>query len=555
MIPKKTTPSRPTITRRSASPKRESSSSSSLEQPLQSTSAPVAIPSKPVAVPLHSQRSQSGGNTKTMQTVRSRGQHGGRRRPTTNADPRHREDALPPAVAALLAVTAIPPPKPNQFRRRMSSNKQNVSIDELVSSWKSEDMLNTKSCSSSLTLSMLLEDNEVIEPRSASPREDYMHHRSTSSDSMPSLEADDQSVHSTASPSPSTPGSSMRSRNSSFNFTTQQKPATKPKHLPQPQDCAHEHPLVRNPLDDDIEDGLLQPTASNTPLNRQPPKPRSTFRSNLTLSLQNLKSAAAKKFSLSPQQQQQPATPNSSPTTGKPRYPDSLLWSHPYLFPRFSSETRPAPTTAPPSRAQRHYLNPPPPQIQNPHHHNHQQPHLTFEEQEAPFQLALHAPYLHNQNQNQNPTNPNTNPTSPPKIRWVALQTYHPHRRNTPKPPTSTRCRSSPSSHNKAPTTRSPASSSSSSSPPPPTSRQREVRENSDFLRVVVLEMNMRRGGKLEVGGAGSGGKARFWLPPRAVETETEAETGTEVGGLGDGDGDGEGRGARVPRRWRGVSA
>lgn len=80
----------------------------------------------------------------------------------------------------------------------------------------------------------------------------------------------------------------------------------------------------------------------------------------------------------------------------------------------------------------------------------------------------------------------------------------------------------------------------------PPTAksgyRQREVRENGDFLRVVVLEMNMRREGKLEeVGAAGGvcGGKARFWLPPR------EVIGGEEVGEVGKG----------VPRRWRGVSA
>ena len=42
--------------------------------------------------------------------------------------------------------------------------------------------------------------------------------------------------------------------------------------------------------------------------------------------------------------------------------------------------------------------------------------------------------------------------------------------------------------------------------------RPREPRENSDFLRIVVLEMNMRRTGKLD---ADATGKARIWLPPR----------------------------------------
>ena len=60
--------------------------------------------------------------------------------------------------------------------------------------------------------------------------------------------------------------------------------------------------------------------------------------------------------------------------------------------------------------------------------------------------------------------------------------------------------------------------------------RQREVRENGDFLRVVVLEMNMRREGKLEMG------RAKIWLPPRQVSSASEEE-------------------GKVPKRWVGVSA
>ena len=46
----------------------------------------------------------------------------------------------------------------------------------------------------------------------------------------------------------------------------------------------------------------------------------------------------------------------------------------------------------------------------------------------------------------------------------------------------------------------------------PAAARPREVRENADFLRVIVLEMNMRRGGKLS---DAAHGKARYMLPPR----------------------------------------
>jgi hypothetical protein len=67
--------------------------------------------------------------------------------------------------------------------------------------------------------------------------------------------------------------------------------------------------------------------------------------------------------------------------------------------------------------------------------------------------------------------------------------------------------------------------------------RQREPRENSDFLRVIVLEMNMRRSGKLD---AKSAGHARVWLPPRKCLALGRARgvSSKEV----------------IPERWVGVS-
>jgi hypothetical protein len=73
--------------------------------------------------------------------------------------------------------------------------------------------------------------------------------------------------------------------------------------------------------------------------------------------------------------------------------------------------------------------------------------------------------------------------------------------------------------------------------PIPP--RQREVRENPDFLRVIVLEMNMRREGKLS---EFPHGKARFVLPPRQitiVDKASELEGAVEA--------------KVVPQRWIAV--
>jgi hypothetical protein len=50
--------------------------------------------------------------------------------------------------------------------------------------------------------------------------------------------------------------------------------------------------------------------------------------------------------------------------------------------------------------------------------------------------------------------------------------------------------------------------------------RQREPRENRDFLRVFVCEMNMRKSGKLSDEAVGH---ARLWLPP-VVDREKDKQ-------------------------------
>ncbi|EMC98074.1 hypothetical protein BAUCODRAFT_412362 [Baudoinia panamericana UAMH 10762] len=404
---------------------------------------PVKPASKPMAVP-KPERSYSG----TAQSVPTRTRKAVRRLPAT-----HIANALPPAVAALLAVTEIPPPKPHQLRRK-SRDQRRVSIDELVSSWKSDDTLRA-SYSSSSALSVLLEDaNRDVEPCSASHDSQgemmFLHARSASSDSVPSLDADDRSVLSMG--SPSTPGS-LRSRKSNSNLKRDRARSV----ALVVEDTTLDHPLVPpQPIDSD--DDIILITPSSRP---KATRPKATFTSNLTTSLRALKNAtigSITSFSISTS-----ISPAQRPSAQ--RFTDDVLWAHPFLFPQLSSEIRPT-VEGTPTEAQRRYLNPLP---------------LSFEEQEAPFQQALHAPYLAERIDDA--------PTIP-------MQTYTRARRR--------------------------ASEKRSSSPDPSTEagrallalagvRQREPRENSDFLRVVVLEMNMRREGKLD------SGKARIWLPPRQV--------------------------------------
>jgi hypothetical protein len=69
---------------------------------------------------------------------------------------------------------------------------------------------------------------------------------------------------------------------------------------------------------------------------------------------------------------------------------------------------------------------------------------------------------------------------------------------------------------------------------PVPGPRQREMRENSDFIRIAVMEMAMRKRGKLD---DQRPGRARWALPPRKISSKPY-----EVGADG------------VPARWVSVS-
>jgi hypothetical protein len=68
-----------------------------------------------------------------------------------------------------------------------------------------------------------------------------------------------------------------------------------------------------------------------------------------------------------------------------------------------------------------------------------------------------------------------------------------------------------------------------------PVARQRDMRENSDFIRVAVMEMMMRKNGKLA---ENVPGRARWALPPRQVTTQ--------VYKIGEGG---------VPERWIAIAA
>lgn len=366
---------------------------------------------------------------------RSRGQHKG----------------IPPAVAALLAVTAIPvtSKKAQRFGRsrrtaldiyvertpsESSPSPDNLFIvDEntddsalIFGSLIDNEPVSFSRCSSSAALSVLLSPPDEFDDKDSCS----LSVRSSSSESVPSLDDDAASLLSWS--GPSTPTSrERRSRVVS----------------PPPEDCALDHPLLFTK--EQVAD-LAVAQSENLNESIVPGfRPLLSFKSNLTASLRALKSAAKSFSSFAPLTQ-----------------PDDLLTRSIFSnTPRYADEKRPRPSKEVPTPAMRRYLNP--------GSSVGKENHCTGAIQMQTYNRVRRAPRQ------------KTRPVQIPRT----------DEGDTPRP--------------------------------------REPRENSDFLRVIVLEMNMRRGGKLS---DTAQGKARLVLPPRQVPKTPRA--------VGD-----------LPRRWEILSA
>lgn len=485
----KSAPSPPTSRRSSSTPlpeppKKKSETSFTTPQPKpvptvgRTVSEPVSIPTAPMLVQPRFHPSARGRSPREQaQTLKSRGQFGGRA--GRKLSEKHDPNALPPAVAALLAVTSIPPP--SRINRRRPSQQRRISIDELIQEWRQEDTLSSSEGYKS-PLDVLLEpadetDNE--DDRLLAGMEDekdpaLLSSRSVSSETIdsiasttPSLAPSLDGAHSTVSnlESPRTP--SYRNRKPlSLRF---EKVAASPS----AEDCLDSHPL-QTPT-------TSEPFSFQTQTFPQRPKrvvkQKSTFKSNLTASLSALKSAA-KSFS----------------NFTAPSIPQDDLLTRSFFSQPYPPEMRPRDIDGVPDPALRRYLNP---------QHNTLPP-LSSEDFSFQLQEAL--------------AQPTTDPDDSP---LVQMQTFSRRKKS--------RSRSSVS----VGPDRGEASVLGQSLP---AIRQREPRENSDFLRVIVLEMNMRRTGKLDAKGPL---RARIWLPPRKNGEGSEVEVRA---------------GKEVPIRWVGLS-
>ena len=301
--------------------------------------------------------------------------------------------------------------------------------------------------------------------------------RSLSSESMPSLDNDSAAASFNDITSPLNPSSRSTSER-------------RLRHLSSSEDCAEDHPLLH--FDDlDLDEPPLPeivPATSSPELATRPStfKSRtSTFRSNLTASLRVIKSAAQTMSSIAAH----PIIP-----------PDDFLTRSVFSFaPELTDDKRPPPSDDDPSPALRRYLNPPPTSSDSPSE-------LHFWH-DYPSSTRLPVTKRKDDKASNKPV-----PSVPAAI---PLQTCIP---SAVRSPTA----SSPPiwlSADGTPTNRSTADGLSAGST---IARQREPRENSDWLRILVLEMNMRRSGKFS---EEAESHARVALPPRKVDDKC-ASTG-----------------------------
>jgi hypothetical protein len=415
-------------------------------------------PSSPVIIPLRGTRDTS--PAQRSQTRTERRQNGRKQSDRFERRSRtvHSPDAIPPSVAALLAITSIPPPKSNSSVRRRTGAEQRLTVNAILE----HTGVSEKEYSLSLgrsSLDLLLSPPEELEEDdlvgSEAGRESIMSSRTLSSDSMPSL--DDESM---LSPSPScssllTPSSRGKRSIPKRRIQSLQSPGS---------DGNFGDPLSRPDIDlDDLDFRVFQ-----QPQNIQGPKPdsetglpkrKSAFKSNLTASLKALRSAARSFSTLT--------TPMVTPDDFLTR---SIISIDPQV--PFTDERMPPRLEDTPTPALRRYLNP---------------------TTNAPIEAYVPSSLMQ--------TMSTTKITAS-----IQLQTYKISRsaRSTSPSVISRRTRTTPEEV-------------FADVAAGPVARQRDMRENSDFIRVAVMEMAMRKKGKLD---DQKPGRARWALPPRKPSTK-----------------------------------
>lgn len=427
-------------------------------------------PSSPVQIP----------KSKNFPSAHPQKRHNGqRRKPQQVQSP----DDISPSMAALLAMTDIPRPRRSGSHRslRRPRGDKTLTVDDVFSSQKVSEKELSYNLSNS-PMDVLLsppgefadDDISVSDCHTGSA----FSTRTISAESIPSLGGESLFTEGVSSfETPLSPSPSFRGRRGPSPVRRSLEPVVSP---PGEED---EHPLARKYYN--AMESAQQPSPPTTPedeplslLLGQFRPLKYAFRSNLTASFKALRSAA-KSFS----------TINFSSIPSEDLLARSLLTIETNV--PYTDERRPPTTEDVPSAEMRRYLNP-------------------TSTSRVESQLATTPP-------------PGTFSAS------IQMQTYKVQRSKL----SSARAqhpRSSPQTPSPAP----PASEPQTAHSMPPGMRQREMRENSDFIRIAVMEMAMRKRGKLD---DQRPGRAKWALPARRTSAAPY-----EIGANG------------VPARWRSIS-
>ncbi|KAL9045625.1 MAG: hypothetical protein Q9214_001361 [Letrouitia sp. 1 TL-2023] len=410
-----------------------------------------ATPSQPVVIPTRSRhrRRQSGRQSpRACETIQEK-------------ESAHEAAAVPASIATLLAITSLPEPTGRSKPKLHGRNKEYINLSKVgildPEGLKSSQPRTSNANPQSWDVLLSPPDEAEVEVTVSALGDDLRaEHRfsvgSLSSESMPSLETDFGSTDSAS--SPSTPGSMGKARSH-----RDQKQRLKSSSSVIVENSNIDHPLLGESFEESEDPELGADDMAKQPpmVKLASPNRSKTFKSNLTASFRLLKSAARSVSNF--------ATPYAQRADGDFN-PTSLGPA------RFTDEQRPLPWAEPPDPALRRYLNP-----------------ITL----SPAEMQVYRDH------DRSLFPPTTTDNCTASIQMQTYQKGAVRSKNASSPPILL------SSLHRRSKSAEPAVMAS-------TPRQREPRENSDFLRVVVLEMNMRKTGKL---GEDAPGKARLWLPAR----------------------------------------
>ncbi|KAK3494592.1 uncharacterized protein B0T23DRAFT_112619 [Neurospora hispaniola] len=420
-----------------------------------------AMPSSPVQIPVRPRSRDAAHQQKQRR-------HHVDRKHYSSPRPRdvHSPDAIPPSVAALLAMTSIPKPRAARSARQAKTlRERRMTVDAIIAQSNESEKEFSLSLGNKGPLDLLLTPPELLEDDDSSSISDsnigsLLSSRTLSSDSTPSLS--DSFDTDTLSSMETSPAPHRRRK------IHPTRRSLEP--VSSPTGELEGHPLSSPEIvDDELDFRVFKDKREeveekkHSRLGFRPFK--SVFKSNLTASLRALRQAA-KSFS----------------TLNFPSIPpeDFLTRSILTLDPQvpFTDERRPPLLEEEPTAALRRYLNP-----------------TTTVRLEQPCS-ATQAP------------------TTKVFTASIQMQTYRVQR-----------ARGSSASSGRIPcpsvglssTSQAQQPSNAKSEYPMPGPRQREMRENSDFIRIAVMEMAMRKCGKLD---DQKPGRARWALPPRKTSTK-----------------------------------